>query len=128
VKPLIEQIKEVYKISIPQIVTLMTLMMTNLYNIAVIGNLGNASDVAGAGMANMLMNIIANSNLQGMAIALGTLASQAFGKKEYEMCGVYLNRGRVICVFLFIITVIPLQFAENFFLFLGLDKEGAEYA
>jgi hypothetical protein len=38
-------------------------MLTNLYNVSVIGYLGNESDVAGAGMANMLMNIIANSNL-----------------------------------------------------------------
>ena len=83
VEPLSESIKTVYKISIPQIVTLTTMMLTNLYNVVVIGNLGSASDVAGAGMANMLMNIIANSNLQGMATALSTLVSQAYGKQEY---------------------------------------------
>ncbi len=50
-------------------------MLTNMYNFSVIGNIGNTSDVAGAGMANMLMNIIANSNLTGMATALSTLVS-----------------------------------------------------
>ena len=108
VQPRWQSIKEIYKISIPQIVTLITIMLTNMYNISVVGNLGSASDVAGAGMANMLMNIIANSNLQGMAAALSTLVSQAYGKKEYQMCGVYLNRGRVICFALFIVTWIPM--------------------
>ena len=53
----------------------MTTMLTNMYNFHVIGNIGNTSDVAGAGMANMLMNIIANSNLIGMASVLTTLVS-----------------------------------------------------
>ena len=122
VEPLLDSIKKVFKISIPQVVTLISMMLTYLCNVAVVGNLGNQSDVAGAGMANMLMNIIANSNLQGMAFALSILVSQAFGKEEYKMCGVYLNRGRIVCFILFIVTLIPLQFAYVFFEFIGLDK------
>jgi multidrug resistance protein, MATE family len=56
-----------------------------------------------------------------MAAALSTLVSQAYGKQEYQMCGVYLNRGRVACLGLFIVTLIPLQFAHLFFSFIGLD-------
>lgn len=50
-------------------------MLTNMYNFSVVGKIGNNSDIAGAGMANMLMNIISNSNLAGMALALSTLVS-----------------------------------------------------
>ena len=39
-----------------------------------------------------------------------------------------MNRGRVVCFIMFIITLIPLQFAHAFFLFLGLDQEAADYA
>lgn len=66
-------------------------MLVNLYNISLIGHLGTEGDVAGAGMAGMLMNIMANSLMQGISSALSTFVSQAYGTKEYKMCGVYCN-------------------------------------
>lgn len=66
-------------------------MLVNLYNISLVGHMGTEGEVAGVGMACMIMNITANSLMQGIAAALNTFVSQAFGTKEYKMCGIYCN-------------------------------------
>jgi Na+-driven multidrug efflux pump len=52
---------DIYRISIPQLICLIIFMMSSLFNVSIIGHLGSEADLAGAGMASMLMNIMANS-------------------------------------------------------------------
>ena len=71
------------------------MMFATLY---FVGNLNDSVLLAGVGMGNMLINIMGLSSLYGMNGALETLVSQSYGAKEYEMCSVYTNRGKFICV------------------------------
>lgn len=63
----IQVVKDIYAISAPLIMCLFVTMSMYLFNVTLIGHLGTEEDVAGAGMANMLMNIISNSLMQGIA-------------------------------------------------------------
>ena len=48
-------IKEVLKISIPQIIQLVTGLLMGIFNTAVIGHIGTEKQMAGAGMALMIL-------------------------------------------------------------------------
>ena len=48
-------IKEVLKISIPQIIQLVTGLLMGIFNTAVIGHIGSEKQMAGAGMAMMIL-------------------------------------------------------------------------
>lgn len=52
--------------------------------------------IAGFGAAVMIANVCFNSIVIGLNGALETLVSQAYGAKDYEMCGVLLHRSRVV--------------------------------
>jgi len=71
-----------------------------------IGNLDDSVLLAGIGMAIMLINIIGTSWIIGLNSTLDTLISQSYGAKSYEMCGIYLSRGRVIITLL----MLPITF------------------
>lgn len=53
-------------------------------------------------MGIMLQNLCAMSVMIGCNQALDTFVSQAAGAGNYEKCGLYLNKARLITVCLFI--------------------------
>ncbi len=59
-------------------------------------------------MAIMTLQLVAFGVTVGINNALSTLVSQAYGSKQYELCGLYLNRCRFILTILFILLIIPL--------------------
>lgn len=69
----------IFKISIPQIISQVTMLLTMVMNTAFVGHIGDESEVAGVGVANMLINIICFSLMLGISSALNTFISQAFG-------------------------------------------------
>lgn len=76
----------------------------------------------------MMTNVIGISVLCGCNDALGTLASQAFGANNLQMCGVYLNRGKVILFVVYLPLSILLLFSKEGLIALGQDPVVAEYA
>jgi Na+-driven multidrug efflux pump len=107
---------------------LVTGLLIGVINTGFIGHYGTANEVAGAGMANMISNIVVFSVVIGLSTALSTLASQAIGQEEYKTCGLYLNRSRVLMVIAFFILIIPLQMTGMFFELIGLDERSALFA
>ena len=61
--------------------------------------MGHANDtisMAGLGMGNVLVSAFCMAFQFGLNGTLESKVSQAFGAKDFEMCGVWLNRGRAI--------------------------------
>ena len=79
-------------------------------------------------MALMTLQLLPYGITLGINSALSTLVSQAFGSKQYELCGVYLNRCRFILTIIFMILILPLQSSRIFFEYLGLDPDSAQFA
>jgi Na+-driven multidrug efflux pump len=48
----------------------------------------------------------------GLNGALETLVSQAYGAKNYDQCGVYLNRGRIVLLITFSLVFVILSHTE----------------
>ena len=52
--------------------------------------------LAAAGVGNMVLNLFGMGIFYGLNSALETLVSQAYGAKNLELCGLYLQRGRYL--------------------------------
>ena len=77
----------------------------------------------------MFTTIIGLALACGMNSTLTTLISQTYGQHNLHLCGVYLNRARVIVTLLFVPIIIILLLSEHIFVgLLGLDPEIAHYA
>ena len=70
----------------------------------IIGKLGDTDKLAGVGIGNATITIFGVAVFVGLNGALGTLASQSVGDKQFELSGVLLWRSRLImgCSFLMI--------------------------
>jgi Na+-driven multidrug efflux pump len=77
-------------------------LFVEVLNSAFVGHLGKEEIMAGVGMANMYMNVTCLSLMWGMNMVLNTQVSQAFGFGDLRMCGIYLNRSRIIQTIIFI--------------------------
>lgn len=64
-------------------------------------------------MGNMLINVLCFAVIWGLNGALETLVSQANGFKKYRLCGVYLNRGRMIASAVMIPIIIVFVLADR---------------
>ncbi len=119
--PLSELICTITKISTPPIIASLVYFIVQFISIYYIGNLDDSILLAGVGMGIMLINILAFAILYGLNCALDTLVSQSFGAKSYEMCGVYLNRGRLINTVLMLPITVILMNTESLLIAMKQD-------
>lgn len=61
------------------IISMIFYMIVQLVNTYYIGHTNDSTLIAGVGMGNMLINVLAFATMQGMNGALETLISQAYG-------------------------------------------------
>lgn len=94
-------------------------MMIEITTLIYMGNYGTVAEQGGAGLAISLVNASSFTIAYGLNGAIDTLVSQAFGNKNYTLCGDYLNRGRILLVIFFIPGGIALFFTKQIFLTFG---------
>ena len=111
--------------------SVLTLVMTEsiwLINIIYVGRLINEHMLGGIGLANSLFISIPLAVTLGISSALETLVSQAFSRKEYYLCGTYLNKQIFIITCLFIPISLVLYNSEFLLTkFLGQDPDTSKY-
>jgi Na+-driven multidrug efflux pump len=117
----LQQFWLVIKLSVGPIISMVFYMIVQLVNTYFIGHSDEASLIAGVGMGNMLINVMAFAVMLGLNGALETLVSQSFGasqnntkSEEYRQqmrknCGVFHNRAR------FVVTCVTVVIAVIFF-------------
>lgn len=71
-----------------------------------VGRLGSAQ-LAAAALAQSVANVSGNSMIVGAANALPTLVSQAFGAKDYQECGRWLQRGSLLTLLVAALIAVP---------------------
>ncbi|CAI2364938.1 unnamed protein product [Moneuplotes crassus] len=126
--PLMGSLKEILFASIPSMFGLVFQVLTEVSNLVFVGQYGGAKDLSGVGLGNMLVNIIIFSIGMGMNGALDTLVSQSHGNKQYYLCGVYLNRARIIQAILFVPGAILLLFTKQILILFQQEEEASEIA
>ena len=97
-------------------------------NIVFVGMLNDPILMSGCGLGGMTANIVVFSVDIGIWGGLDTLVSQAFGRKDYNLCKAYLNVWRITVALLFIPQLILLGFSEQLFVLIGQPPESAAIA
>ena len=65
----------------------------------------------------------------GLNSAQETLTSQAYGSRNYILCGAYLNRGTFILLAFYVpFALIPFIFGEKIYLAMGQEPEVSKLA
>jgi Na+-driven multidrug efflux pump len=100
-------------------------MFVQLVNTYYIGHTNEPVLIAGVGMGNMLINVLAFAIIQGLNGALETLISQSFGASQNKAnpesyqkrmrinCGVFYNRGRFVSTIVMIPIIIIFVFSKD---------------
>ena len=66
------------------------------------GHLNDTAMLAGIGLGNMSFNLFMASNFESFNSAIDVLGPQAYGAGNLRLLGIYLNRGRLISILVFI--------------------------
>ena len=81
------------------------------------------------GLSNAYLSIMILAPILGLNTAQDTLTSQAFGRGDLHLCGIYLSRGRLILITFFMTLGIgPALFSQKIFLAIGQDPEVSRLA
>ena len=105
-----------------------TLMLSEVVNLLFIGQLNDPNILAGVGMGNCIQNMCGYSIVVGLNGALETLVSQAYGAKDFDRCGLYLNRGRFVLLLTFSIVFCILSHTEMILIAINQDPKVAKYS
>ena len=110
-------------------------MITNFFtrfkdaiNVMFLGHLGDKKLIAGVGLGGCYTGLFGMMVIAGLAMAMDTLVSQAYGAGNLEQCGVVLNRGRFISTCAYIPMLIGVFWVESFYLSMGMDPQVSKYA
>ena len=99
-----------------------------LSNIIFIASLGDSVLLSGAGLGVFTINIVIFWVDVGLWGGLDTLVSHSYGRKEFYLCGVYLNSARIVIAILFIPQAIIIFNARTFFVYIEQPELSSEYA
>ena len=116
------------KLAIPSMLSSVLSMLIEIINLIFVGHLNDPAMLAGVGMGNMTCNLCALSIVFGFNSSLDTLVSQAAGRGDAELCGVFVNRGRFVMLLLFIPITTLLLNTKSILVAIGQDEIRAGYA
>lgn len=111
----------IISLSLPAIASLVTDMINETINIFFIGRLSNPELLSAIGIAISFMNVFFFSVLYGLASSLETLCSQAYGRHDNILCGLFLNKARVIFTICLLPFLIVIFYTEPILNFVGID-------
>ncbi|ESW33844.1 hypothetical protein PHAVU_001G105101 [Phaseolus vulgaris] len=122
-----EESKLMWTVAAPAIFTRFSSFGVTIISQAYVGHIGSRELAAFALVFTVLIRF-ANGILLGMASALSTICGQAFGAKEFDMMGVYLQRSWIV-LFSTAFCLLPLfLFTSPILKLLGQDENIAEVA
>ena len=115
--------REVIMASIPTVLTNLFLFIVQLTNIYFMGRASDPRLIGAVGMGNMLINVCCFATCWGFNGTIETYVSQSFGSNNTYMCGVQLNRGRIIATIMFVPIAVLFYFVDNVLIAVAQDPE-----
>ena len=114
--------------SIPSIVAMVIEYSIFSLNIMFVGFLDDPVAMSGCGLGSMTANVLVFSFGVGIWGGIDTLVSQSYGRKDYDLCKIYLNIAKIVMVFLFVPLLMLLCFSEDLFILIGQPPESSHIA
>jgi MATE family multidrug resistance protein len=130
----------VTKLTVPIIISMIFFTAVIMLSTFYIGHTDDPVLIAGCGMGNMLMNVLALAELMGINMAIETLVSRTFGASQdptisaerkfvlRKECGIIFNKAKIIASFLCVPIAIFFYFSDVILIKLDQDPEVARIA
>lgn len=93
-----------------------------------VGHFGDANLVTGVALGNMFFYTFGLTVVFGFNSVIETLASQTYGQNDFYLCGIYLNRGRMVAFTVCIFSSGLMFLGKPFFSLLNLEDSIVESA
>eukprot|EP01095_Lingulamoeba_sp_RSL-Kostka_P001085 TRINITY_DN11509_c0_g1_i1.p1 TRINITY_DN11509_c0_g1~~TRINITY_DN11509_c0_g1_i1.p1 ORF type:complete len:211 (+),score=49.81 TRINITY_DN11509_c0_g1_i1:94-726(+) len=106
----VNEIITILRLAVPIMITYFCSMFIGIVSLMFVGHLG-VNELAGSALGNMICNISGYSIIIGLLSGYDTVASQAFGAKEYKKLGIFAQRSVIICA----VAVIPISIVWFFY-------------
>jgi len=102
-----EKIKTIFTLALPNALALFLGQVPQMVNLAVIGQQYDTTAVNAVGLCTIVIQMIPYTLMYGFNGALDTFLSQAFGAKEYQTAGHYINTAKtlMLCFFIPLVAV-----------------------
>ena len=107
------------KIAGPAILGTLFHPVYSIVNNIVLGHGGDETPLAGLGLGSLTLGITGLSIGICFAFGAGTFMSQEFGRKNFRMLHVYMNRSLFLNVCMFILLFIPTLFIQQIYEAIG---------
>ena len=115
------RVKTMFLLAVPYTISLALDMLIQMVSLAYTGRLSDSIFISGIGLAVSIVNVVAFATLIGFAFAHDQLGSQAVGAGNFELCGDFLNQGRIILFFLTIATFPIFIFSGSLLALVGVE-------
>ena len=89
-------IANMLQIAGPAILQLLLALLQEIVNLFFAGHLGDPVLMAAVGIGNMFINAFFLAIVMGLNFTISTFTAQFYGAGNVQICGLYLNRGRVV--------------------------------
>ena len=123
-----DAILQVLKNYVPSSLTTYIEYSITFLNIVFISMLDDPVMLSGWGLGIFMITNTMNTWNMGLCGAIDTLASQAFGRKDYKLCATYLNTARILFTILLIPQTLFLFHTERILLLFGQPEDSAKVA
>ena len=112
----------VCKRSTPTILTMIFFQMVQLLNILFVGQM-SSNLLAGVGLGNMLLNVLIFAITFGLNGTIESFVAWSFGQNQKAMCGIHLNRARIIVTVYLLPTTILFLLMDSILIACAHDPE-----
>lgn len=128
---LLEELNHMLRLAFPVIGTYLLEMLPGIVSIMLVGHIPSPSVavyIDGTTLSVMIFNLLGCSVGFGLATAMDTLCSQAFGAGDTKRMGRYLQTGGIVLSLAFSVICVVLYYTTDILLQLGQPVEVSQYA
>ena len=98
----------ILRLAWPVFLSQLVMWSQSFFTLWLLGQVGDKLSMAAFGLANVVCNVTGHCFLWGIGAGLDTLASQAWGAKEFKAIGLYVQRVVLILTFLVNVPVVAI--------------------
>ncbi len=118
----------VVRLSLPIVIGTTLNALADTLTYCLVGNLCSSESLGALGLGFMINRMLSQCYLSSLPSGYDTLGTQAFGKGEYRMCGVYMYRAWIIIQIVVFPTYFLVYFSDQVLLLFGVAPRAAELA